>query len=105
MLVVAVDFDGVLSEIKIQHLVKKFRLSGVQVWVVTARSENKYNIELIEKVICNLGISSHQVIYCNEKPKFELIEALNADIYIDNINKEFLNINTTKTVPLLYSGF
>jgi CTP synthase (UTP-ammonia lyase) len=105
MLVVAVDFDGVLSEIKIQNLVKKFRLSGVQVWVVTARKETTYNIELIEKVICNLGISSHQVIYCNEKPKFELIEALNADIYIDNINKEFLNINTTKTVPLLYSGF
>lgn len=46
------------------------------------------------------------VIYTNNKPKIELIQSINADIYIDNITNEFRAIGDyTNTIPLLFNKY
>jgi len=104
-MIVAFDFDGTLTDIKIQNLALTFVRSKIQVWVITMRKENEHNIKEVKKIIDKLHIPITNVIFCDEKPKLEFIEAINADLYIDNLNNEFSNIiNHTNTIPLLWSS-
>lgn len=94
------DFDGVLTSIKIQQLAKKMILEKNDVWVITKR-RNDYNKEVLS--VCNkIGLNITKIIYTNRKRKGELIVALNADLYIDNIQEEFEYLENTNTVGLLY---
>lgn len=103
-MIIAFDFDGCLDDKRLKILAKKMVHEGNEIWIVTARSENEFNKEKISPVLKELMVSEYQVIYANGKQKWELIQGLNADIYIDNITSEFQNImNYTNTVALLFS--
>lgn len=104
-MIVAFDFDKVMDDIKIQIFAKKLISERNEVWVVTARKDNDYNHKIIDGVIKRIGLSKYNVIYCDEKPKYDFLQAINADLYIDNINNEFQIINNhTKTIPVLYAN-
>lgn len=103
-MIYAFDFDGCLDDKRLRNLAKKIIREGNEVWVVTARKDNGFNREKIQPILNELRLSEYQVVYANDKPKWELIQGLNADIYIDNITSEFQNImNYTNTVALLFS--
>ncbi len=101
-MVVAIDFDGVLDNESIQRLVRKLRF-GSEIWIVTMRSDNEFNNNILKPVLDKLGISRFNVIFSSNKPKWEYLKAINEDIYIDNIDTEFETIkNHTNTIPLLW---
>lgn len=103
-MVIAFDFDSTLSDDRIQMLAKKMR-AGNELWVVTARSSNDFNKGVLKSVLNKLGLTEYNVIFCNEKPKWEYLKGINADIYIDNISNEFKTIlNNTNTIPLLWQS-
>ena len=104
-MVIAFDFDKTLDDARLQRLAIKMRKEKNELWVVTARSDNDYNRKIIQPVISKLGLSFYSVIFCDEKPKHELIKGINADIYIDNITDEFEDLsNSTNTIALLWIG-
>lgn len=76
---------------------------GNEIWIVTARKENQFNKDIVLLLASKIGLSEYSIIYANGKPKFELLVAINADIYIDNITDEFDKIkNYSNTIPLLW---
>ena len=100
-MVVAFDFDGVLSSPEIQALAKKMIREKNDVWVVTKRNES-FNRDVI-KVCDKIGIPPQKVIYTNNQFKAEYIMGINADLYVDNITEEFDLINSvTNCTCLLY---
>lgn len=100
-MIVAFDFDDVLENYMIQQLVIKFKIIKSEVWIVTARSENDYNKNILKPVIDKVHVGFSNVIFCGNKSKVEMLKMLNADIYIDNITDEFEEIiNNTNTIPL-----
>lgn len=102
-MIIAFDFDGTLDNDKVQKLAIKFRSPENEIWVVTMRSDNKFNNDKMIPILNKLWISKHNVIFCNDKPKWEWIRDISADIYIDNVNDEFDIIkNYTNTTPLLW---
>jgi len=102
-MIYAFDYDGVLDNALIHDFVLKVRRQGNEVWVCTMRSDNEFNNKLMKSVLAKLGLSKHSVIFCNNKPKWEFLQGINADIYIDNITDEFEIIkNHTNTIPLLW---
>ena len=103
-MVIVFDFDGVLSDKRIQSLAIKMRC-GNELWICTMRSDNEFNKNLLQPVLSKLGLTVHNVIFCNEKPKWEYIKGINADMYIDNNSNEFEIIkNNTNTIPLLWQS-
>lgn len=103
-MIVAFDFDGVITDIRIQRLVRKLRKENNEVWIVTATRDNGYNKKIVQPVLDRIGLSEYQVIYVDEKPKWEYLKGINADLYIDNIPKELEIINNcTSTIALLWS--
>ena len=103
MAIFAIDFDGVMDDIRIQNLVKKLIQEGNEIWIVTARKENEFNKNIVLNLSNKIGISEYRIIYSNGKPKFDMLNAVNADIYIDNISDEFEKIkNYSNTIPLLW---
>jgi hypothetical protein len=102
-MVIAFDFDRVISDKRIQDLAKKMRSCKIETWVITMRKDNVFNRNVVYESIKNAGIGFGNVIFCNEKPKEEMLQMINADIYIDNISDEFESIiNHTNTIPLLW---
>ena len=102
-MIVAFDFDGTIDDARLQNLAKKLRGEKNEVWIVTARRETQYNHDLLKPVLNKIGLTNYQVIFCDDKPKWELLQSINADIYIDNISNEFDIIkNHTNTIPLLW---
>lgn len=102
-MVYAFDFDKTLDDTMMQGLATKLRKQCNEIWVVTMRSDNEFNNKLIKPVLDKLGLSKYSVIFCNNKPKWEYLQGINADIYIDNITDEFEIIkNHTNTIPLLW---
>ena len=103
MACICFDFDSTFTDLRIQTLAKKLIRERNEVWIVTARKENEYNKKIVLNLATKVGLSEHSIIYANEKPKFELLRAINADVYIDNISDEFDKIkNYSNTVPLLW---
>lgn len=104
-MIIAFDYDGVSTDKSIQQLIKKLIKERNEIWVVTMRRENEFNKKVIKPFLESVGLSNISVIYCNEKPKMEMLQMINADIYIDNIADEFENIsNYSNTIPLLFKN-
>lgn len=102
-MIYAFDYDGTVDDVRLQQFVIKLKRQRNEIWVVTMRSDNDYNYGLMKPVLDKLGLSRHSVIFCGNKPKFEYLEAINADVYIDNISDEFQALkNHTNIVPLLW---
>jgi hypothetical protein len=100
-MIVAFDFDGTLDDVRLQKLAKKLVREKNEVWIVTARKENDFNKKAIYPTLQKIGLSEYSIIFCNERPKFEMLQTINADIYIDNITDEFEKIkNYSNTIPL-----
>lgn len=102
-MIIAFDYDKTIDDKRIQVLCKKMKQEKNEIWIVTARKNNEYNRNSMQEVMSKLFLSFSNVIFCNEKPKIEMLQVLNADIYIDNISDEFEAIsNHTNTIPLLW---
>ncbi len=102
-MIIAFDFDGVLSEKGIQRLAIKMRRERNEIWIVTMRKCNDFSNKELKPVLDKLGLTEYNVIFCNEQPKWELLKGINADIYIDNINDEFETLKEhTNIIPLLF---
>lgn len=105
MCVIALDWDGVCSTDSIQRLARKLSREHNEIWIITMRRESDYNLKEMMPALAKIGLSAGSIIFCNNKPKWELLKAFNVDIYIDNITDEFGIINEqTNTVPLLYKN-
>lgn len=104
-MVIAIDYDGTLTDNQLLKLAIKMRQEKNEIWIVTMRSENDFNKNILKSVLHKLFLTDYNVIFCNDKPKWELLKGINADIYIDNISDEFETIiNHTNTIPLLWSS-
>lgn len=102
-MIIAFDFDKTLSDVRLQRLAKKLIAERNEVWVVTMRRDDDFNNKFMKPTLDKLPLSKYRVIFCDNKPKFEMIQMINADIYIDNISDEFEYIkNHTNTIPLLW---
>lgn len=105
MCIIAIDFDGVLTDEWFLKLAKKLVKEKNEVFIVTMRSDNEFNNKRIEPILRELQLTKYNVVYCNKKPKLEMLEMINADVYIDNIDAEFHNIlRNTNIIPLLYNN-
>lgn len=104
-MVVAVDFDGCIDSEQMQRLIKKLNKERNEVWIVTARRGNNFDKDKLKTVLMAVGLTEYHVIYCNGKPKYDMLQMLNADIYIDNISDEFESLfNHTNVIPLLFTN-
>lgn len=102
-MVICFDFDGVISDKRIERLANKFIEGGNEIWVVTMRKENEFNRSKILPLLNRLKLTFFNVIFCDEKPKINFLEGIGADIYIDNVSDEFETISChTEIVPLLW---
>lgn len=102
-MVYAFDFDKTLDDVRMQQFAMKLRKQKNEIWVVTMRGENDFNLNKLKPVLDRLGLSKYSVIFCNDKPKIEYLKAINADVYIDNISDEFEQLKThTNVIPLLW---
>jgi hypothetical protein len=102
-MVVAFDFDRTLDDVRLQRLAIKMNKERNEIWVVTMRKDNDFNRNFLKPVLSKVGLSVYSVIFCDEKPKWEYLRGINADIYIDNISDEFETIrNHTNVIPLLW---
>jgi len=102
-MIYAFDYDKTLDNLMVQELVIKLRKQGNEIWVVTMRSDNEFNNNLMKPILAKLGLSKYSVIFCSDKPKWEYLQGINADVYIDNISDEFEILkNHTNVVPLLW---
>ena len=99
----AFDYDKTLTDEKLLKFAVKLAREGNEIWIVTMRKDNEFNNEKIKPVLKKLGLTQYSVIFCDEKPKWEWLRSINADVYIDNVTDEFEVIkNCTNTVPLLW---
>lgn len=102
-MVYALDYDGTIDDERILQFAVKLRKQNNEIWIVTMRSDNEFNNTVIKPVINKLGLSKYNVIFCSGKPKWEYLQGINADVYIDNIADEFEILkNHTNVVPLLW---
>ena len=102
-MIVALDFDKTLDDERLHRLIKKMRKENNEIWVVTMRKDNEFNRNKLKPVLDKMFLCFGNVIFCDEKPKEEMLQMLNADIYIDNVNDEFQSITEhTNTIPLLW---
>lgn len=102
-MIYAFDFDSTLTDELLQKFAAKLIKNGDDVWIATMRKDNDFNNHFIKPIIDKLGLSKYRIIFCNGKPKWEYLQGINADIYIDNITDEFEMLkNNTSVVPLLW---
>lgn len=102
-MVYAFDFDATLTEYAVQIFAIKLRMEKNEIWVVTMRGDNEFNNKILKPVLDKVGLSKSSVIFCGNKSKFEYLQAINADVYVDNISDEFEELkNYTSIIPLLY---
>ena len=92
-MIIGVDYDDTLSDLKVAAFVKKAIKEKNEIWVITARGENDTLKDWILRELQKIGIHSSKVIFTNRRGKLEAIKALNLDLYIDNNSMEFYLIN------------
>ena len=103
-MVIAFDFDGVLSNLKMQQFARKCMRSGIDVWVVTARREGEHNQDL-HKVLLKIGLTLGKVIFTDSKEKIDYLKGINADLFIDDNSTEFNSImDYTDTIPVWFTS-
>lgn len=81
---VSFDFDGTLSQEKIQDIAKEKLSNGDDVYIITKRSESQNVLDLAEKI----GIKKENVIFTNHEPKWTFIKDLGIDTHYDNVSDE-----------------
>ena len=102
-MVYAFDYDGTIEDQRLVELALKLKREKNEIWIVTMRRDDNFNNEKMKFLLGKLFMTKYNVIFCNDKPKWEYLKAINADIYIDNISDEFETIkNHTNTTPLLW---
>ena len=89
---ISFDFDGTLTVDSIKETAKIFIKSGHDVWIVTARCKENYNLDLY-KVCEYIGLSQDKVIYTNGDLKYHEYEKGNFDLHYDDEYDEVLWIN------------
>jgi hypothetical protein len=101
-MVYAIDFDGVLSDVRMQQVTKRLISERNEVWVITKRRKNEKNEDL-QLVLDKIKLPIFKVIFTERKAKSEFLKAINADFFIDNNDEEFAEINHfTSIIPLKY---
>lgn len=101
-MVIAFDFDGVLSNYKIQYFAKKCLKKGIEIWVLTARRSGEHNKDLHD-ILNKLGLPLSNTVFTNGKDKIDILKGINADLIIEDNISEFESIkNYTDTIPLLF---
>lgn len=100
-MIIAIDFDGVLTNYKMQILAKKMISEKNDVWIVTKRRIGMDNKDL-QKVLDFIRLPMSKVIFTNNKDKEEFLKGINADIFIDNENNEFANLMSYSNVLPLH---
>ena len=94
---VSFDFDGTLSQEKIQQIAKDKIQTGDDVYIITKRAKSK----LVLDVAKSLGISEKNVIFTNHKPKWTFIKDLGIDTHYDNVNDEVKEIEEKTTARVV----
>ena len=101
---IALDFDGVITDVDLHRLIFILKKNGNEIWIVTARDDNEFNLKFMQPYLTKFGLTKYSVIFCGDKEKWEILKKINSDIYIDNISDEFENIkNHTSVTPLLWA--
>ena len=99
----AFDFDSVITDVDLHRLIFVLKKNKNEIWIVTARDESDFNIEKIQPYLTKFGLTKYNIIFCNDKPKWEVLDKIKADVYIDNISDEFENLkNHTTVTPFLW---
>lgn len=102
-MVYAFDFDGTLDNDDVMKFAVKLAKEGNELWVVTMRRDNEFNNKKLEPYLKKIGLSKYSVMFADDKPKWQLLNIIGADVYIDNITDEFEIIkNHTGAIPLLW---
>lgn len=105
-MVISFDFDGVLTDKRVERLAKKFIENKNEIWIVTARKDNGFNRSIILPILSRLNLTFYSVIFCGDNPKIDYLKGIGTDIYIDNISDEFEIISSyTEIIPLLYNNY
>jgi len=89
---ISFDFDGTLTEVSIQETARTFIGGGHDVWIITARTDCNYNLDL-DRVCEFIGLSRDKVIFTNGDLKFTEYEKGNFELHYDDEWDEVLNIN------------
>ena len=102
-MVYAFDFDGTLDNESVIRFAKKLAIEGNELWVVTMRRDDEFNNKKIDPYLKKIGLSKYSVMFSGGKEKWQLLNIIGADVYIDNISDEFEIIkNHTGAIPLLW---
>jgi hypothetical protein len=104
---VSFDYDETLSEPHIRMYAEELIERGVEVWIVTSRSDTPEHIQRfrvrpeswgkinsdIDEDAKELGIPSERVIFTDFSPKYKFLENKNFLWHLDNDNVETEEIN------------
>lgn len=100
---VGVDFDHTLTDIRIQSFIKALVKDGHTVWVITARNRSGCQEPFFLSILDKVGINGMQVIYTDDKPKWEWLNDMSFDIFIDNDKRHVIDAAVyTKCIPLQF---
>jgi hypothetical protein len=100
----AIDFDGVLTNTKMQFFVRKLIAERNDVWIVTKRRDGEHNVDLF-KVCDFIKLPTFKIIFTNNKYKAEFLVGLNVDVFIDNETDEFEYLmRYSNVVPLNFTS-
>lgn len=94
---ISVDFDGCLSEKKIQDIVKNIISAGHDVYILTSRNDGILRIdyshqygtnEVVYQVASEVGVKPWKVCFTNQTSKAKYLANTKIQIHIDNNPKE-----------------
>ncbi len=100
-MIISFDFDGTLAEYRMQQLAIKFYKAGIEVWVITIRKEGAHNKDM-EAILNKCRIPIQRVIFTNKQEKSKFVQAINADLHIDNDKSQCDEINNCTSFCSLY---
>lgn len=101
---VSFDVDGTLIDWgnakRMHSLIKTLLLGGADVWVLTTRKEENNNVDLF-KLIAELNIPRHKIIFTNGVMKVNEFVRGGFDLHIDDDWVEVAKINENNGFALL----
>lgn len=96
---ISFDFDGTLSEEKVQKVAKKLMSEGHTLYITTSRfldpknyEKPNYNHDDLYGVAKEIGIKTAHIIFTDFADKYFFVEMF--DIHLDNDYEELNNINS-----------
>ncbi len=85
---VSFDFDGTLTQPKIQRIARQRIMKGDNVYIITKRSPS----EDVYKMADDLGIKRSNVVFTSGEPKASFIKDLKIDYHYDDMSDEIKDI-------------